>query len=297
MAADGSLDGLPVDGSRGAYPQIRELSRDDLLFVQLQDGLDDFYKASKQRQPQPLPPVGIFTYRRKPSDDLFSLNARLNEPYDTVATLNELADAADIRNRQWILVPSQPGVFVPDPPRTELQQLMLGSRLERGSDPVKLVVWRDGKARRFLFFPGSSFNDVERAYFLQILFHFPVSRGSITSRYGPRLNPFSGREEFHSGLDIGARMGAGVYAARAGTVLEASSNAILGRHVIIAHPGGYQTVYGHLSAIGVTIGERVATGALIGAVGMTGEATGPHLHFEVRHGGETRDPASLLARK
>ena len=267
------------------YPEIRVLSRDDLLFIQLQDGLESYYQASRLREPPALPPLGIFSYRRKPAEDLFSLNARLNLPYDSVASLNELASAQEILGRQTILVPTQPGIFVPDPPRTELERMMLGSRLERGSVPVRLVVRRDGRPASFLFFPGSMYNDVERAYFLLVLFRFPVTQGSITSRYGPRPNPFSGHPEFHSGMDIGAPVGAEVHAARAGKVEESGTSAVLGNYIVLAHSGGYQTIYGHLSAIGVNIGDVVAAGSVIGAVGMTGRTTGPHLHFEVRHQG------------
>jgi murein DD-endopeptidase MepM/ murein hydrolase activator NlpD len=288
------LAALSAHAGDAEYPEIRVLSRDDLLYVQLQDELESYYKASRQREPGPLPPVGLFVYRKKQTDDLFLLNARMNLPYDTLATLNRLSEAREIRRLDRILVPTQPGIFVPDPPVTELERMMLGSRLDRGLSPRKLVVWRDGKAAAFSFFPGSSFSDVERAYFLLVLFRFPITQGSVTSRYGPRLDPFSGRQEFHNGLDIGAPEGADVHAARAGVVSEAATNSVLGRYVVLAHSGGYQTVYGHLSTVNVTFGARVPTGGVIGAVGRTGKATGPHLHFEVRRKGQATDPAGLF---
>jgi murein DD-endopeptidase MepM/ murein hydrolase activator NlpD len=276
------------------YPEIRSLSRDDLLYVQLQDELEGFYQWTRTREPPPLPPPALFSYRRTAADDLFSLNARLGIPYDTLATLNEMGSVGEIGELRTLLVPTQPGIFVPDPPRTELQSMMLGTRLGSGLTPTRLMVWKGGNRHAFTFFPGSGFSEVERAYFLQILFRFPVVQGPVTSRYGKRANPFTGRSEFHNGIDIGAPEGAAVHAARGGTVEEAAYSDVLGKYVVLTHPGGYQTVYGHLSAVGVTVGEKVSAGSVLGAVGRTGMATGPHLHFEVRRHGESSDPANLL---
>jgi murein DD-endopeptidase MepM/ murein hydrolase activator NlpD len=78
-------------------------------------------------------------------------------------------------------------------------------------------------------------------------------------------------------------------------VSETGRNEELGNYVVLNHPGGYQTVYGHLSVIGVTINQRVSAGEVLGAVGHTGRATGPHLHFEVKRKGSVTDPFPLLA--
>jgi murein DD-endopeptidase MepM/ murein hydrolase activator NlpD len=276
------------------YPEMSSLTRDDPLFVQLQDDIALSYRASRERKAPDLPPPAIFTYRRKPSEDLFSLNARLNLPYDAIATLNSMESASSINNLDRVLICSRPGIFIHDPPRTELEQMMLGSRINGGLVPQKLVVWRYGFKETYSFFPGSMFNEVERAYFLHILFRFPISQGTITSRYGARANPFSGHPEFHNGIDIGAPIGTEVCAAREGKVAEVGSSPSLGAYVILAHPGGFRTVYGHLSAISVTLGVEVRTGAVIGKVGMTGLSTGPHLHFEVRAKGGSTDPSPYL---
>ncbi len=70
------------------YPQIRVLSSDDPLFVQHQSELEDYYRAARAREPGALPPLSIFEYRTRAGEDLFSVNARLGLPYDTLATLN-----------------------------------------------------------------------------------------------------------------------------------------------------------------------------------------------------------------
>jgi len=124
-------------------------------------------------------------------------------------------------------------------------------------------------------------------------FSWPVT-GTITSPFGWRTNPFGGGPEFHQGLDIAAPMGTTVTAAAAGTVIMAQWYGGYGNYILIDHGGGYSTGYGHLSAIYVSTGQSVARGQAIGAVGSTGQSTGPHLHFEVRIAGKPVDPAPRL---
>jgi murein DD-endopeptidase MepM/ murein hydrolase activator NlpD len=124
-------------------------------------------------------------------------------------------------------------------------------------------------------------------------FSWPVT-GTITSPFGWRSNPFGGGPEFHQGLDIAAPMGTTVTAAAAGTVIMAQWYGGYGNYILIDHGGGYSTGYGHLSAIYVASGQAVQRGQAIGAVGSTGQSTGPHLHFEVRIAGKPVDPAPRL---
>jgi murein DD-endopeptidase MepM/ murein hydrolase activator NlpD len=125
------------------------------------------------------------------------------------------------------------------------------------------------------------------------MFSWPVT-GTITSPFGWRSNPFGGAPEFHQGLDIAAPTGTTVTAAAGGTVIMAQWYGGYGNYILIDHGGGYSTGYGHLSAIYVTTGQSVQRGQAIGAVGSTGQSTGPHLHFEVRIAGKPVDPAPRL---
>lgn len=114
---------------------------------------------------------------------------------------------------------------------------------------------------------------------------FPIGDG-----FGPR----GGR--FHAGIDILSPVGVPVAAARAGRVVYAGwREGGWGLEVTIAHGHGVRTIYAHLSAIAVTVGDRVARGAAIGRVGATGDARGPHLHFEVRVRGAVVDPLGALS--
>jgi murein DD-endopeptidase MepM/ murein hydrolase activator NlpD len=281
------------------YPELRVLSSDDALYVQLQSELDDFRKIAEAKRPDPpaFPPLSLFEYVKRPSDDIFGLNARIGLRYDTLATLNGAVSTAAFNGTKRILIPSQDGLFVNNPPRGDLENMILSTRIADGKKPQTLQVTRNGLQEPLYFFPGEAFSGMERAYFLSILYRAPIDKGRITSMYGWRSDPFTGTREFHGGLDIGAKEGTPVHAAREGTVEEVGKSDILGNFVVISHAGGYQTVYGHLSTIGVTIHKQVSTGAVIGAVGHTGQATGPHLHFEVRTKSGTEDPLQLIRMK
>ena len=118
----------------------------------------------------------------------------------------------------------------------------------------------------------------------------PVS-GSISSRFGERS---SIRSSLHTGLDIATSSGTGIRATTAGTVTFAGYKGSYGNLIIVNHGGGVETYYAHCSAIYVSPGQAVDSGTTIGAVGATGNATGPHLHFEIRLGGTPVNPQNYL---
>lgn len=112
---------------------------------------------------------------------------------------------------------------------------------------------------------------------------------------GPVTSPFGQRwGRMHTGIDIGAPEGAPIVAAAAGTVIVAGWADGYGNTVAIDHGGGIATLYGHQSSIAVAVGQQVAAGQVVGAVGSTGRSTGPHLHFEVRVNGTPVDPLGYL---
>ncbi len=113
--------------------------------------------------------------------------------------------------------------------------------------------------------------------------------GAVGDGFGPRGN------RFHSGIDIPAATGTAVHAAAPGRVVSAGfAGGGWGKLVVVSHSDGVQSLYAHLSAVAVRRGESVLAGARVGLVGATGEASGPHLHFEVRLRGAAVDPRSAL---
>jgi murein DD-endopeptidase MepM/ murein hydrolase activator NlpD len=122
---------------------------------------------------------------------------------------------------------------------------------------------------------------------------WPVS-GPITSPFGMRMHPVYGRPILHAGIDIAAAQGTTIAAAADGRVIVAGYQGDCGKMVAIDHHGGLSTIYCHMSQIFVGVGQDVQRGQAIGAVGMTGDATGPHVHFQVMQDGHPVDPMSFL---
>lgn len=117
----------------------------------------------------------------------------------------------------------------------------------------------------------------------------------VSSRFGLRIHPITGEEKNHTGLDIASNQGTAVYASDGGTITLAGWNGGYGNCIMIDHGNGYVTLYGHLSSIAVSEGQSVNQGDTIGAVGSTGNSTGPHLHFEVIQNGSRIDPEQFFS--
>lgn len=125
---------------------------------------------------------------------------------------------------------------------------------------------------------------------------WPTEGGWISSRFGPRINPFSGNPSQHYGVDIANRYGAPILAASRGVVTFAGKMPDFGYVVDIEHGHGYKTRYGHMGSLAVKIGDVVEHSHLLGRIGSTGHSTGPHLHYEVRRHGKLINPRSFLPR-
>lgn len=126
------------------------------------------------------------------------------------------------------------------------------------------------------------------------VFQYPVQVSSLSSRFGNRVHPITGRPDFHTGVDWPKSTGTPVKAADGGTVTYAGWKSGYGYCVYIDHGGGFETRYAHMSAVYVKKGEKVYKDKTVGAVGNTGNSTGPHLHFEVRKYGKAYNPYNYL---
>ncbi len=122
----------------------------------------------------------------------------------------------------------------------------------------------------------------------------PIAGGYVSSGFGARIDPFTGKRTAHYGVDFAARRGTPVVAVAAGVVTWAGPRGGYGKLVELDHGHGRVTRYGHNSKILVHVGQLVARGQLIARLGATGRATGPNLHFEVRQNGRAVDPSPFL---
>jgi murein DD-endopeptidase MepM/ murein hydrolase activator NlpD len=286
------------------YPRIKSLGSDDLLFRQFESQVQEAYRDESSGKPGgPAAPagssweLGIYAFALPAETDIFALAAKLNLPYESIATLNRLPGPGPYSPGKEFLIPSRPGVFLPAVPRSDLELLLSSGRSgERAGAglPGRRVDLGEGGA--FFFFPADRFSPEERAFFLNGLFRFPLPAGTVSSGFGFRVSPISGKVAMHPGVDLAAPAGTEVYASRAGSVQSAGWDETLGNYVVLDHGDGYTSVYGHLSSVSVSLRQTVKSGTIIGRVGSTGKSTGPHLHFEIRSRGEAKNPESFIPR-
>jgi murein DD-endopeptidase MepM/ murein hydrolase activator NlpD len=122
----------------------------------------------------------------------------------------------------------------------------------------------------------------------------PVQKGWISSHFGKRTDPFSGKKSYHRGMDFAGKQGTEVYAVAGGVVERAKKVSGYGNVVEIRHPDGYTTLYGHNQENLVEEGDVVSKGQLIALLGNTGRSSGPHVHFEVHKDGKILDPRRYI---
>ncbi|MCH7599659.1 MAG: M23 family metallopeptidase [Myxococcales bacterium] len=120
------------------------------------------------------------------------------------------------------------------------------------------------------------------------------TRGWLTSRFGPRISPFTGRRQHHAGIDIASATGADIVAPAAGRVVFVGRKGPLGNTVVVEHGFGVRTLFGHAEKIHVKIGQELKRGELLASVGSTGRSTGPHVHYVVEVNGKARNPLDYI---
>ncbi len=149
--------------------------------------------------------------------------------------------------------------------------------------------------------PNYEMQDMQRMRRLQVQkvdgFLWPSSYRAVNSEFGFRMHPIHRRRIFHEGIDIGGGRGTTVFASADGSVSFVGWMRGYGKIIVVRHKGGLTSRYAHLSSTRVGRGQRVEQGQIIGAVGATGLATGPNLHFEIRRNGLPVDPIAYLRRK
>jgi murein DD-endopeptidase MepM/ murein hydrolase activator NlpD len=283
------------------FPLISQMDTRDTIFKQYLADVETarrrIFNAERSGESAAAITEALTVYRYKPraGDDILSLAARCNIPYAALVTLNRFSHPVDLEGEGFLLIPSAPGIFIPESPQSDLEQLLDSGRIYEAG--VTITLDRPGSRERFRFIPGADFTPTERIFFFNGSFRFPLRTFRLTSAFGPRINPVTGVLRNHNGLDLAAPEGTEVFAARAGVVTEMGEDDIYGKYIIIRHGENWVSLYGHLSQFDTVLRKDVESGSLIGRVGSTGQSTGPHLHFELRQNGQAQDPGKYLFKK
>jgi len=277
---DGSMDMVNLgQGSAEQHLNYATISKDSSSEV------TDF------SQPMEL----VYTsYKIEKGDTISELAKRFGLNQDTLLSVNNIKNSRLIQIGQHIKIPNQDGILYTIKSGDSLSAIC--EKYSVDSEVVKTINNLTDEtilAGSKLFLPGARMNQIDVQEINGDLFSWPV-RGYVSSGYGYRISPFTGARQFHSGLDIAAPQGTPVKAAMYGRVVTTGYDTNSGNYIIIAHHGGYRTLYAHLDVIRVKPGTAVKTGERIGDVGSTGLSTGSHLHFSVYKNGVTVNPRLLM---
>jgi murein DD-endopeptidase MepM/ murein hydrolase activator NlpD len=280
------------------FPVITRLNTGDTGFKQLISDVEGNRKRLETFRGKLLEVaeyLTIYQYTPRNEDDFYFIAARCNIPHSSLASLNRLNNPLALEKGKPILLPSCPGIYIPENLKTDLEKLTGAARLS-SQESVKIKVNIAGKTETFNFFPGADYSPSERAFFLNSGFRFPLKYFRVTSDFGMRANPVTGNVGMHQGVDLAAPEGTEVYAAADGIVTFTGFDPVYGNYIIISHSDRWTSLYGHLQIIETVLRTNVKSGSLIGRVGSTGQSTGPHLHFELRQDGRPLNPAGKLRR-
>jgi murein DD-endopeptidase MepM/ murein hydrolase activator NlpD len=249
-----------------------------------------------------LPGIEFLVYPVAPQDTYSSVAKKFKLSENTLRSLNQANDGSKAPKNNSLLVPSQDGIFHIVGPGQGLSDIAraYGVSLKSILQANHLSGDSDLKMGQALVLPGAAYLSQSDVHWIALKaladekgFLKPTT-GRFADGFGPRINPISGKKEFHPGLDLAPGWRARVVAAQNGQVIFAGIRAGYGRLIILDHGNGLTTRYGHLDQILVKLRQTVIKGDLIGRVGMTGMATGPHLHFEVRLNGQPQNPLLYL---
>jgi murein DD-endopeptidase MepM/ murein hydrolase activator NlpD len=247
----------------------------------------------------PLDMTETFTwkeYRVKKGDTLSEIAKVQELSLGTLIACNSITNARRLREGEVLRIPNMDGI----PYTVKAGDSLSGISASSGVPLAVILDVNDLESDVInpgagLFLPGVRMPQEDIRLALGESFIYPL-RGILSSSYGWRIDPISKVERFHSAIDLAAPLGTPVKAAMDGKVSRVAVNSVYGIYIIITHPGGYQSLYAHLSAALIKQGASVIQGSKIGEVGSTGYSTGPHLHFGVFKNNKAINPLEVLQR-
>ena len=265
------------------------------------------YETDLEKQGKPL---SLTQYAVQPGDSLWSIANKFDLDLDTIIGSNKISNINYLKLGTVLRIPNQDGIFVKVGKNDTVAKLADKHGSYKQAVFAANLLTEDAHLRMGteIFLPGAKVAAVTAsapkvrsrgAASAKVtatssrMFRWPVM-GKISSVFGWRRSPFGRRRVFHSGLDIRAPRGRGIVAAGDGRVVHSGWMGGYGKTIVILHPSGLSTLYGHCSSLLVRNGASIRAGQLIARVGSTGRSTGNHLHFEVRRNGTPMNPLRYL---
>ena len=236
-------------------------------------------------------------YRVKPGDMIGIIAEKAGVSQDTIISVNNIRSSRLLQIGTYLKIPYMTGILYTVRKNGETVE-SIATKYKVDADKCaevnNLALADELNAGTTLFVPDAQMDWVTRQEINGDLFKKPIhARWYLTSRWGWRASPFTGARSYHSGVDMACPQGTNIFAAMDGRVTSTGYNPTYGNYVIVTHHSGYQTLYGHMSAILTVKGKYVTPQTVIGKVGSTGLSTGPHLHFTVYKNGKTVNPQNL----
>ena len=185
-----------------SYPVIPNLKSQDEVFSQYQD---EVLSSNKTIAYGNIANLNLYSYKATKDDTVFTVAARCSIPYDSLVTANSISDSQTILTGKLLILPTVCGIFIPEKPDNAIEILLAKEHsveIISNNYPVYTI-----NGRKFYFMQNIRFSPTERAFFLDSSFRLPLDKNVLTSSFGMRVSPISGKWKFHSGIDMAAAIG------------------------------------------------------------------------------------------
>ena len=293
------IKSVPKNGRGGYESPVMPQYNEEFSELEKESDAELLAKAeASENQEQELKPLTYWTYRIRPGDMIGLIAEKYDVSQDTLISVNNIRASRLIQPGQYIKIPSEEGILYTvkkdgETPATISEKYEVDAA--RCAFVNKMGVDDELKVGSSIFVPGAEMDSITLSEINGDLFRKPLHTWyRLTSYFGWRPSPFTGRRSWHGGIDMACPRWTKIYAGMAGRVADTGYNNTYGNYVIINHMNGYKTLYGHMERIDCSPGQWVTTESVIGRVGSTGASTGPHLHFTVFKRGKMVNPLNLL---
>ncbi len=278
---------IALDYSRLADPFAADRALDDQFHL---DG------ASVELDISRFQALSFEEHTVAPGETISGIAARYGITMDTLVSFNQINDSRRVQVGTVFQIPSRSGLrhIVRSGESLGSIASSYGVAVPALLDANDLTTDTVAVGQE-LFIPEARMRSTELRLILGELFIMPTT-GRLTSGFGYRPDPFTGRRSFHNGIDWAAPRGTPIVASMAGRVVESGVHSIYGNYVVIQHPEGFQSLYAHMDRILVSRGQNVSQRQQIGTMGSTGRSTGSHLHFSLFRNGQAVDPMRHIHR-